>query len=1301
MAIDHRINRHTENFKGIDKRSSNIQRTQEFATNVKNCSFKTSGAINKRKGYHINTPEQNPFYGATSFGNRDNETGAVTQEMILVNDKVNILKEYEFKVSSNHPRYQASHSLTLDPDTQLFSYNIYNYNTDEYILGPINVGDGFGQDKLIYELVNDINKIRTPVFRISEDGNTSGNAYVIRMAITEVLSASYENDSETILDQWAQILNKAVMANVETNFEVVPPQHLYGYLYTDDYGVHHFDTNNSLVYYPHVGAGSINVNGEWIIAEDVYAYLYSHFLTQKEINTLLVKPDDTVITPDLEDTVNYAYMYIGHQSNTGVSFFIRMPVDPITGNGIMTSETSTAFGKSARVSTNNTWGKNTWFMPAGSSNVTLTNITFNQYHGISAEYTGELTDKVAFLDTFVDQSVVPYSIRKSKVTKVIPIPVFDEQKTSSYNEGLFRNISTLPSFNPSNENTVVGDSYKIENATFAEINNVLYISNGHDVMLKYDGNFVYQPGLPVFPDDLIASVQDTIDSTYFYKEWSTGEVASPTKNIGTNEFRYDYMFRFAYEDAKGNIITGEPCKPITVKSKYASYRANEYEYAPATGSTEKKYISLGILNQYYQRAADLLSIFKMYNYNNGNLLVMRYISESNLDSIRIYLDRAWGSNVQSGKWYTIRNFEGSISRDFYVDRRGEEEDGSPYIEWSVTGINNYDDFWQFRNTYFDQYNNSTSWNQKYGLNTLLQDFGVYKEGSTGYYAPDDVDVTKIKDYHPNHKITFYGKRGLLRNNGTDPSQTPVPYAPPVGYDVESEYESNYTQDRKGEDGEIVPLSLEGKKLRIEIFRTKMYNPGGNSLETPGQFYFIKSIPYDEVLTSSNISGTFVDNFADEYLESTYVYVDETGLTYKDGDTVTKSVSATNGVEILNPFLVATQNIKRHDPPPKGKYLAVFKNVLVLSGQVNNVNNLQYSLGTNFATGEIGSEYFPEDDNGVVIQSNFGDRITAIAPLRDLLYIFHKNSIHVLGGNLADPVGIPYAIDLLTREGGVGCLSMSSIVEYQNSLSFIAEKGIFTIDATNSVNDLSDRVRTFFNDTRLSKQRTVAFNWVDENCLVFSIPIEREVNGVLDTYSNVVLVYDYFKGAWLEWDNLDFTGGVSEFNDKIYFINRKILPENTQVKSVVASFNDTGTTYDFSDHNKPIPFSYETNWESLNNPTVFKKFLRIKLFSFDTDEDFETPQGFTLKGTLQVNYKDTDVGEIFFNFAQFTGGGWGLFKWGDDAWGNTQSATLKSKLLRNKAKCLKINFSNDEPNTNILLTSYEIEMATPYKTEIKE
>ena len=52
MAVPHIIIRNSENFRGIDKRSSDLKRTMEFATDVKNAAFRVSGAINKRKGFH-------------------------------------------------------------------------------------------------------------------------------------------------------------------------------------------------------------------------------------------------------------------------------------------------------------------------------------------------------------------------------------------------------------------------------------------------------------------------------------------------------------------------------------------------------------------------------------------------------------------------------------------------------------------------------------------------------------------------------------------------------------------------------------------------------------------------------------------------------------------------------------------------------------------------------------------------------------------------------------------------------------------------------------------------------------------------------------------------------------------------------------------------------------------------------------------------------------------------------------------------------------------------------------------------
>ena len=51
MAVDHRIIRNSENFKGLDKRTSDLKRSIEFATDIKNAAYRISGAINKRKGF--------------------------------------------------------------------------------------------------------------------------------------------------------------------------------------------------------------------------------------------------------------------------------------------------------------------------------------------------------------------------------------------------------------------------------------------------------------------------------------------------------------------------------------------------------------------------------------------------------------------------------------------------------------------------------------------------------------------------------------------------------------------------------------------------------------------------------------------------------------------------------------------------------------------------------------------------------------------------------------------------------------------------------------------------------------------------------------------------------------------------------------------------------------------------------------------------------------------------------------------------------------------------------------------------
>ena len=459
-------------------------------------------------------------------------------------------------------------------------------------------------------------------------------------------------------------------------------------------------------------------------------------------------------------------------------------------------------------------------------------------------------------------------------------------------------------------------------------------------------------------------------------------------------------------------------------------------------------------------------------------------------------------------------------------------------------------------------------------------------------------------------------------------------------------------------------TIPNPNLKIEIFRT-LSNQGLGSA-----FFKILTVQ-NEDQTASGASGAPAntnDNF------------------FVHRDNQTDDAIGTNEVYVI------PEN-KTHDLPPFGKYLSVFKNCLVITGQPTNVNALNYSIGP-LVLGEIGSEYFPDADNQAIVESPIDTAITATAPLRDLLYIFHSNSIHVLAGDISDPNGIPFTVDLLSRESGIGCVSNSSIVEFANMLMFLSDDGLYTIDASTAINEISAIIRPLFKEKTFSFKRAVAKTWADKQLIVVNLPAELTGTDIYtDVSDSLTLVYDYFRGAWLKWNTIDASGGIDTFGNTLFYSTREAT------KSRLVSFNSSSTEYDYADHINKIDFKYETNWESLGEPTVPKKYLRLKIYSFDNDESFESPK-FNLVASLQKNYFESDLGSITFNFG---GGafGWSNAEWGGFPWGDATQARLKSKLPTGKAACLKIKFLNDNINENILLTKYELEIAAPYRREVKE
>ena len=381
------------------------------------------------------------------------------------------------------------------------------------------------------------------------------------------------------------------------------------------------------------------------------------------------------------------------------------------------------------------------------------------------------------------------------------------------------------------------------------------------------------------------------------------------------------------------------------------------------------------------------------------------------------------------------------------------------------------------------------------------------------------------------------------------------------------------------------------------------------------------------------------------------------------------------------------------PVENCKYVTVHQNMLFLSGNKAKPNTVYYS-------DILAPEGFPSTDNSFDIDSGLGQVITGISSLSSTFFVFHKNSIHAVTGDVGSDI---FKVDLVSNEGGIGCEAFHTIQELKGNLVFLSEKGMYGISRVGELVEISSIISPDFESISKSFnfKKAVAFNWVDKELLMLHLPVEQAATGpkLATSTDSEIFIFDYYRQAWLKWSNVDFSGGIVNLNKKIYFSERRRDTSGT-LKSVCYRFSDTQNTNDYNDHNKPIKFVYKTNWEIMGQPSVFKKFLRLKLFALTAQENFES-ETFKIKADIQKNFSTSIDASITYDFGLASAGGWGAFQWGTASWGSPLLEQMKSKLPTGKCKSLRVCFSNSEASQNVLLTGYEMEVAAPYRAEIKE
>lgn len=487
--------------------------------------------------------------------------------------------------------------------------------------------------------------------------------------------------------------------------------------------------------------------------------------------------------------------------------------------------------------------------------------------------------------------------------------------------------------------------------------------------------------------------------------------------------------------------------------------------------------------------------------------------------------------------------------------------------------------------------------------------------------------------------------------------------------------------------------------------------GNHTLQIGDTAYFFDSVSGDYV--TRNISGRTTNN----------ITIDGAAVTVTDNVVISnnlrigiyrnQSAGTTSSlvVELPNNSFTSTQAytdnladvnlganylvpIKQHGLPPKGRYLTVFRNQLIISGDLLNVNTVYYS-------DVDGPEFFPAGDNSVLVETNFGDKVSGLSTNNNSLFIFKEQSIHVLTGDI---VNDQIRVDIVSG-GDVGCVSHHTISEVKGKLIFLGEKGVFGLTVgDNEPEEVSFRVEPIFRDTStdFNLTKAVSINWFQKDKYVLFLPSELTSSlneKYTDKTNSKLLVFDYSRGAWLEWNNIDMQGGATVLNNKLHFTERRLSTITGNVEFNSYKFLDTGDTYDYADHNVGIIWNHKSHWEALQEPDVYKKFTRLKVSSLDASvNDFET-DAFTLAIETQINY--IDARSSAFDLIFDSGEGWGEFEWGVAPWGSSRGILDKSKLKAMKAQSIRVIFTNNTIHENILISGWTLEANLPYKTRIKE
>lgn len=419
-------------------------------------------------------------------------------------------------------------------------------------------------------------------------------------------------------------------------------------------------------------------------------------------------------------------------------------------------------------------------------------------------------------------------------------------------------------------------------------------------------------------------------------------------------------------------------------------------------------------------------------------------------------------------------------------------------------------------------------------------------------------------------------------------------------------------------------------LRIEIWRT---SAGGST------FSLVEEVPNNSFASTQ----TYTDNTPDASLGANFSTPDKTPAT-----------------------------------PPRGKYISVWQNQLVISGDPTSPTTQYYSeLDTT-----TGVEDWPIVNTFEAASDRRGGEVTGMQTLIDELIIFTaKRTFNVTGTLASDDVTVQIALD------NIGCVAHHTIQEDAKSLIFLSQQGVMQMQPGQfrqyQATPLSMPIDPVWKDgannnfERHEKRSIAVLSPQSRRYLLFA-PDATLLGG--EWYANSgsrVFAYDLDLGQWYPWSNLNMIGGAvfwEDYNDDsdetIWFHSRENV--NNSVQCRLYKFNDTDSEIDYIDHVSAVDMNYRPQWEFANAPKSRKIYNEMSIDAYLKRSQL----AYTPTGTINVDiYRDfnPDTSEASFTV---------------DYLANDQE--IIKGLPWTVRRSLGLKFSNSEINKQILIHGWGFE-----------